>query len=708
MSGLIFGIDIGGTFTDVVAYDEADGTVHVAKVPSTPPRLAEGFIAGIKRILDDLGRSPGDVTRVVHGTTIGTNAVLEHRGATLGILTTAGFEDVLTIGRMKRSDMYDLEADPEVPLFLAPRRRIRGIPERLDSRGEVLTPLDADAVRHAVTELVEREGVESVVVCYLFSYLRADHEQQTREIVRERYPSLHVSLSSEVDAKFREYERLVMTAFDAYIRPIIQDYLRALDGDLRDEGIAAPLQVMQSRGAISGAWVVVERPVTTVLSGPAAGVIGGIDAARRSGFDDAVTIDIGGTSCDVALVRGAKPVITTEGRIERFPLRLPMIDVHTIGAGGGSIAWVDAAGGLKVGPRSAGSRPGPAAYAQGGTQATVTDASVVLGYLNPENFAGGTMALRPELAERAIAEHVAGPLGLDVPAAAAGVHRIVNSGMAQAVRLVSVRRGHDPRRLALVALGGAGPVHAGRLARAIGIPTVVVPPTPGVLSALGLLLADVEHEFSRTCRSPTGEADPADLAAVFSELDAACEDRMRREGVASAEVAHFAELRYVRQSYELEVPLPTGPLTRGAIDAAAAELHRQHERVYGFCLPNAVVELVTLRTVHTARLVKPELSQMAAAGAARAADPVGSRAAYFEEAGRHEPVPVYDRTSLGIGQEIVGPAILEQRDTTTVVYPGQSVRVDQTANLILTTGTAVESANGRPRAPQTLGAPAQA
>ena len=707
MSELVFGVDIGGTFTDLVAYDEATGELHVAKVPSTRPRLAEGFVGGIRQLLARSRSGPAAVARVVHGTTIGTNAVLEHRGATLGMLMTAGFEDVLTIGRMKRSDMYDLEIEPEVPLFLAPRRRIRGIPERLDSQGQVLVPLDADAVRREVADLVDRERVDSLVVCYLFSYLDPSHERQTREIVRELCPGLHVSLSSDVDARFREYERLVMTAFDAYIRPIIQDYLGELEGDLRAEGISAPLQVMQSRGAISGAWVVVERPVATVLSGPAAGVIGGIDAARQAGFADAVTVDIGGTSCDVALARGGRPVITSEGRVERYPLRLPMIDVHTIGAGGGSIAWVDAAGGLKVGPRSAGSRPGPAGYGQGGTEPTVTDASLVLGYLNPSALAGGALTLDRDLARGAIEARVARPLGLDPTGAAAGIHRIVNANMAQALRLVSVKRGHDPRRLALVAGGGAGPLHAGRLVQALGIPTVIVPPAPGVLSALGLLLADVEHEASRTYRVRADQVDLARAEMLLAELDSACADRMRREGVATGDgrwtTSHFAELRYVRQSYELEVELPLGPLTAEVVAQAVMDFHALHDRVYGFHLPLAPVELVALRAVHGAHMPRPRVTaaggigvvadQVVADRDARAeqqAEPVAERRAFFDEIGRYAAVPVYSRASLPAGRRLAGPAIVEQPDTTTVIYPGQSLEVHPSGSLLLTADSVAE------------------
>jgi N-methylhydantoinase A/oxoprolinase/acetone carboxylase beta subunit len=475
-----------------------------------------------------------------------------------------------------------------------------------------------------------------------------------------------------------------MTAFDAYIRPVIQGYLEELGGELTMAGIEAPFQVMQSRGAISNARVVSARPVATVLSGPAAGVIGGVYAARQAGYSDALTVDIGGTSCDVALVRGGRPVITTEGRIETFPLRLPMVDVHTIGAGGGSIAMIDAAGVLKVGPRSAGSQPGPAAYGRGGMLPTVTDASVVLGYLNPGNFAGGTLALLADLARAAVEERIAAPLGIDLPAAAAGIHRVLNGSMAQALRLVSVRRGHDPRGVCLVPLGGAGAVHAGRIAASLGVPTVVVPPSPGVLSALGLLLANVEHEQSRTLRGRVDRLDPAEVNASLAALDALCAERMADEGLRQVVVTHLAELRYVKQSYELEVQLPPGSVTAETLAQAATAYHDQHRRLYGFALPHRPVELVTLRAVHTAALPKLVAGRTLPGGAPAA--PTGTRRVYFEEIGAYQPTPIYRREVLTRDQTFVGPAIVEQPDTTTVVYPGQAVRVDEAGNLIVAVG----------------------
>ncbi len=676
---MLAGVDIGGTFTDVVAYDPATGRLRVTKVPSTPDDLVDGFLAGLDAVCKDLDVSPGAVTQLGHGTTIATNAILEHRGARLGILTTRGFRDVLVLGRMKRSQMYDLFMDAETPLFLAARRHIHEITERLDADGNVVTPVSAEDVHAAVRDLVDREGVEALVICFLHSYANDSHEQEARRIVGSLYPDLPVSVSSEVDPRFREYERLVVTAFDAYVRPVIRRYVGNLVTDLGAHGVMAPLRLMQSRGGLAGATTVLARPVATVLSGPAAGVISAAYAAASAGMPNAISIDVGGTSADVALIVDGKPSMTTEAKIDRYPLRLPAIDVRTVGAGGGSIAWIDAAGGLKVGPQSAGSTPGPAAYGRGGTEATVTDASLVLGYLTPQAFAGG-LALDPTLSERAVRERVATPLGMSVPQAALGIQRIINSRMAQALRLVSVEQGHDPRDFVLVALGGAGALHAGRLAEELHIPRVLVPPTPGVLSALGLLLARVEHEFARTMRARLGEIDPDAVGRLFEDLDAACTNRMTEDGVfAGIEVEHFAELRYVGQSYELEVPLP-GPVSQESLAAAAEAFHGVHERTYAYSNQGAPVEFVSFRAVH--RGPKMASIQAGTPSGEATGKPYEEREAWFSATGP-ERTAVYRRTDLPSGFATVGPAIVEQPDTTTVVYPGQRLSVDGAGNMIL-------------------------
>ena len=672
------GVDIGGTFTDIVALDRS-GRLALTKVPSTPKDLLDGITAAVTKVLALAGGKPGDVERFVHGTTIATNAVLEQKGAVAALLTTEGFEDVLELGRMKRSRMYDLQMDPETPTFLAPRRRRIGIRERLDARGRVLVPLSEADVRAAVTRL-RAQGVQAIAVCYLFSFVNPAHERRTREIIAEVAPEISVSLSSDVDPTFREYERLCVTAFDAYLGPVVKRYLAGLAETLHGLGVPAVPLIMRSRGGIVSAALAAQQPVTLFLSGPAGGVIGAGVAAERAGVRDFVSLDMGGTSNDVALVREGKPLLAAEGSIGPYPVRTPMVDVNTIGAGGGSIAWIDAAGGLRVGPRSAGAEPGPACYGRGGEDATVTDASVVLGYLNPDRFAGGAMALDVGAAERAVAA-VGRRLGLDTVAAAAGIHRVINARMADQIRLVTIKRGYDPRQFALVVLGGAGPVHGAALAEDMGMAEVLVPEAPGVLAAFGLLAAAIEHHHARTLQARTDVADLADVNACLAELDAAGRARMRAEGVPAADVrvTYAADMRYVGQAYELEVPIEA-PVVRERVPDVLAAFHAVHERVYGYARTQQPVEFVNFRAVHTYPLPRPEVTAAARATGTLDDARVGSRRAYF---GAFLPTPIYERSRLPLGARLAGPAIVEQTDTTTVVPPGVTALVDDAGNLKL-------------------------
>jgi N-methylhydantoinase A len=693
-------VDIGGTFTDVVAADPEAGRYHTAKVPSTPRRLVEGVRAGALKVLAEAGSGPSEVERFIHGTTVGTNAVVERKGAVTAVLATEGFEDVLEIGRLRRTKMYDLFIDAETPVFLAPRRRRRGIRERLAADGSVVTPLDEERARQAIRELLDEQGAEAFAVCLLHAFRNAAHEQRLRELVHELAPRAGVSLSCEVDPTFREYERTVVTAFDAYVRPVIERYVGELAEELAATGIEAPLQIMQSRGGITGAGLITQRPVSVLLSGPAAGVIGGKFAGERSGFENLITIDIGGTSADISLVASGKPLLSTEGHIDRYPLRVPMVDVNTIGAGGGSIAWIDPAGGFRVGPRSAGAEPGPACYGRGGAEPTVTDASLVLGYLNPDYFAGGTMALDPEAARNAV-EHFGRRLGLTATEAAAGIHRVINSKMADEIRLVSIRRGYDPRQFALVLLGGAGPVHGGRLAAQLAIPTLIVPPVPGVLSALGLLVADVEHDSAETVALRAEAATPEALEASFRSLDGRVAAQMAAERVPAGEArtTRFADMRYVGQAYTLEVPVPLD-LDASAVAAVVETFHETHERIYGHSHPAAAVEFVNLRVVQAWGLPQPELVAPAPEAEAEAeAGTVSARPAYFEELGGYVDTAVYRRGHIESEREIAGPAIVEQADTTLVVYPGQRAVLDEAGNLLVTVPLSVEASPLEPVLP---------
>jgi N-methylhydantoinase A/oxoprolinase/acetone carboxylase beta subunit len=610
---------------------------------------------------------------------VATNAVLEQKGAVTAVLTTEGFEDVLELGRQKRSRMYDLDMDAETPTFVAPRRRRIGIRERLDASGAALVPLDEEQVRAAVSKL-RREGVQAIAVCYLFSFVNPAHERRTRDICRQVAPDISVSLSSDVDPTFREYERLCVTAFDAYLGPVVKRYLAGLAETLRGLGIAAVPLVMRSRGGIVSASLAAQQPVTLFLSGPAGGVIGAKFAARRSGVSDFVSLDMGGTSNDVAMVRGGEPLIAAEGFIGPYPVRTPMVDVNTIGAGGGSIAWIDGAGGLRVGPASAGADPGPACYGAGGDQATVTDANLLLGYLNPRRFAGGLMTLDPGAAERAVSG-VARALGLEVVAAAAGIHRVINARMADQIRLVTIKRGYDPRQFALVVLGGAGPVHGVALAEEMGMAEVIVPEAPGVLAAFGLLAAAIEHHHARTLQGPAAGLDLDAVNRCLAELDAAGQARMREEGVspAAVQVAYSADMRYVGQSYELEVPI-AAPFTRRELLDALQRFHSVHERVYGYARAQQPVELVNFRAVHRYPLPAPEVRPPAGGAGAVGDARIDERPAYFAPRG-FVATGIYERARLPLGARVRGPAIVEQADTTTVIPPGYAAVVDPSGNL---------------------------
>jgi N-methylhydantoinase A len=676
--GVQIGVDIGGTFTDIVALT-SDGRLVLTKVPSTPKDLLQGTAHAVRRVLPMAGAAPVDIARFIHGTTVATNAILEQKGAVTAILTTEGFEDVLEMGRQKRSRMYDLDMDPETPAFLAPRRRRIGIRERLDASGQVLVALDEAQVRTEVARL-RAEGAQALAVCYLFSFVNPAHEQRTREISREVAPDLSVSLSSEVDPTFREYERLCVTAFDAYLGPVVKRYLAGLAEALSGLGVRAVPQIMRSRGGIVSAAMAAQQPVTLFLSGPAGGVVGARFAAERSNIGDFVSLDMGGTSNDVAVVLDGAPFIAAEGRIGIYPVRTPMVDVSSIGAGGGSIAWIDGAGGLRVGPVSAGAEPGPACYGRGGDQVTVTDASLLLGYLNPQAFAGGLMTLDVKAAEAAVGK-LAARIGRDVTATAAGIHRVVNARMADQIRLMTIKRGYDPRQFTLVVLGGAGPVHGVALAEEMGIPEVLVPEAPGVLAAFGLLAAAIEHHHARTLQ---GRVDVIGLGAVnacLAALDAAGRARMRQEAVPAGEVrvAYAADMRYVGQAYELEVPL-AAPVASEHLAAIVNAFHAVHERVYGYARHVQPVEFVNFRATHTYSLPPPVLQGSARARGALADARLGERRAHFTPAG-FVPTAVYDRARLPAGARLTGPAIVEQSDTTTVIPPGYAAGVEASGNL---------------------------
>ncbi len=677
----IAGIDVGGTFTDVFIRDRERDTWVVHKAPSTPPDFSIGFMAGLQQALAKAGAAPGEVERLVHGTTVATNCILTRRGARLGLVMTEGFRDVLYIGVGWRPRMYDLDMDPVEPLFLAPRRRSLGVRERTDAQGQVVEPLDEAHLKSVARTLVEEQGAEVLVVCFLHAYANPAHERRAREILKALYPDVDVTLSSDVLPRRREYRRLVVSGFDGYVKPVVTNYLRGLLKELEAAGVSGPLHVMQSHGGVGGVGNIIERPVNTVLSGLAAGVIGAANVGASAGFPDCISLDMGGTSTDVALIRGGKALIGNDGSFADYPLNIPMIDVQTIGAGGSSIAYVDEGGALKVGPQSAGADPGPACYGRGGEEPTVTDAGFVLGYLNPETFAGG-LDLDIGKSRQVIEEKIAHPLGLGLLEAALGIQAIVNNNMAQTLRLVSIKRGHDPRDFALIAFGGAGPLSAGKLAEAASIGRILIPTAPGVLSAMGLMLAPIQHEAMTSFEVAAAEAGLDDLRARFAELDEACRAKMREDGVDpdDTEIEYRTEMRYIGQSHELEVTI--APQDPEAIDGASRAFHEAHQRAYSHCDTNAPTEFVTLRSVHYKHSEESTLLTESSVEAAGAPTP-RYRKACLDSATGLEDVPVFRRDGLPVGFELTGPAIIEQADTTTLIYPGHRARIDAYCNILI-------------------------
>ncbi|MBI3710241.1 MAG: hydantoinase/oxoprolinase family protein [Proteobacteria bacterium] len=679
---LAVAVDIGGTFTDVTLVDRAGARLWTAKTPSTPDDPSLGFMAGIGKALERAGLSPTSVGQVFHGTTVATNLILESKGAVVGLITTAGFRHVLELGRQdipRKSNMFEW-VKPQRPV---PPERIYDIPGRLDATGAELEPLDEAAVRRAARALRD-DGVAAIAVCFLHAFTNAAHERRAAELIAAEHPQAMISLSSDVLPVFREYERSMATILNVYVMPAVSSYVARLERRLKDGRIAAPLLLMKSSGGVTGAEAVRLTPVQTALSGPAAGVVGAQFIGESAGFRDLISVDIGGTSADICLIKDGTPGLTTNGKVGDWPLTLPMIDMTTIGAGGGSIARVSKTGALTVGPESAGAKPGPVCYGGGGAEPTVTDAHLVLGHL-PPYLLSGAMRLDVAAARQAIRSKIAEPLGLDLLTAARGILAIVDNHMVGAIRVVSVERGHDPREFALLPFGGAGPLHGGALARLLDIKTIVVPPAPGVLSALGLLVSNLKSEYSRTCLERPPHFDLSRMAAVLAALEQEAQAWLVAEGVPAAEreIAWHASLRYEHQGFELTVPWAGRAVTDESVAGTIAAFHRLHERLYTFAQEDTPVEIVTLRVDAIGRLPRPTLPGLPRGGAPAAA--IIDRLPVEFESGRAE-APVYDRARLGAGARIAGPAIVVQLDSTTLLLPGQTAEMHRYGSLIVQDG----------------------
>jgi len=620
---------------------------------------------------------------VIHATTVATNSIIEGKIARSGFVTTDGFRDLLEIARQVRPTLYDTQFEKAKPLV--PRDRAVVVRERLGPKGEVLLPLDEASVREAAA-ILRREEVQSVAVCLLHSYVNPEHEQRVGAILAEELPGIPISLSAEVAPEFREYLRASTTVINAVIRPIVERYLERIEGRLEAAGVRAQLLVMQSSGGVFSSAAARRNPVFMVESGPAAGVIASAYLGETLGRPDILSFDMGGTTAKVGLIRDGHPSVTKNYNVgghasagigglslSGYPVRTPVVDLVEIGAGGGSIAWVDSGGLLRVGPQSAGADPGPVCYRRGGVEPTVTDANVVLGRLNPVYFLGGEIGLDVKGAAGAIEEHCAGQLGLSVTEAAHGIIEIANAAMVNALHLISVQRGFDPRDFVLVGFGGAGPVHANALARDAQMPTLLIPRSPGIFSATGLLTTDLKRDSAVTIMRPLDTLDAAQAEAMFVRLEQRGREELQGEGVAAAaiECLRQTDLRYVGQSYELTIPAGEGLLER---------FHAEHDRTYGFNAPAEPVEVVSLRLTCIGRIAKPRPSRLETGGPVV---PKQRRPVYFAEAGEYVDCPIYDRYALPAGAVLTGPVVIEEFDSTTVVHPSFTARVDDTGNLII-------------------------
>ena len=685
-------IDTGGTFTDFVFQQLDTGRMRFWKTPSTPGQPQQAVLRGLAHLTDTLGTSLADVREILLATTVATNAIIERKGSPTGLVTTEGFRDVLIIGRQKRHDQYDLHLDKPRPLVS--RRNIMEVSERIAFDGEVLRRLDMDSVERAIAALLEK-GVESVAVSLLHAYANPAHERAVGEHLRSRAPGLSVSLSSEISPKYREYERTSTTVANAYVKPIVERYINGLQEALAGQGFIGELYAMQSSGGLITPALAKEYPITIVESGPSAGVLMCSIVGKAEGFGELLTFDMGGTTAKVGALEDGEPAITPDFEVDGvnlrkysgLPLNVPAIEMIEIGAGGGSIAGVHM-GLIRVGPRSAGAEPGPACYGKGGQAATLTDANLVLGYINPAKFAGGSMALDEQAAREAIQSQIGEPLGLSLREAAWGIHAVANATMERAMRSMSMDRGRDPRKYAMVAFGGAGPLHASRLARALGVPQVIIPWGAGVGSAIGLLEADQRFNVSQTSILGIAPESSTAIAAIYRELEARVRKDVTQLGEAQGvEWQRFAYLRYAGQGYEIKIDLPPGEIAEGYAVKIIAAFHETYQATYGYSQADNPIEATDW---YLTAVIPRERASGAPPwdgdGSGAAGGESETRPAYFPEFGDYVDCRVVDRYAARPGERITGPAIVEERESTALILPGDVAEVRPAGHLIVSTG----------------------
>lgn len=679
------GVDVGGTFTDVTLVDTRSGEILNHKVPSTPDDPSRAIMNGVEQILELNGVSVSEVRYLAHGTTVATNSLIERKGALTGLLVTEGFRDLLEIGRQTRPGLYDFFK--EKPEQVIPGHLRLEVDERLYADGSVRKPLDPDRLREAI-ERLKQEGVQAIAVCFLFSYLNPEHEKQAVEEIRRQFPEAYVSASHQVVPEFREYARLSTTALNAYLGPVMQRYMENFQQSVRKAGIPVDPYITQSNGGIISIQESVSNPVRTAVSGPAAGVVAASHLAELTGYKNMITFDMGGTSADFSLIENGEPKISMEREVEGFPARIPMLDIHACGAGGGSIAWLDAGGALKVGPESAGSMPGPAAYGRGGTRPTVTDANAILGRLNPDGILGGRMTLDVEASKRAVQEHLCVRTGLSLLEATMGILTVVNANMTRAIRLISVEKGYDPREFTLVSFGGGGGMHCGALARELGIPRILVPPSPGTFCSLGLLVTDVRSDYVRSMLLESTGGSMETIRGLFSAMMQEGAAMLEKEGIPEPKRRYVLglDLRFKGQNYELTLPVEWSELTDDGVQGILTRFHEQHEKHYGYSNRSGVIEFVNYRVTALGELPKAALRRTEESGS-RSVQPTSRREVYFAETDRpgYYDTPIYQRSELVPGDRLAGPAIIEQMDSTILILPGQTAGVDPYRNLVIHT-----------------------
>jgi N-methylhydantoinase A len=690
---LLLGVDIGGTFTDLMLFDPGTGSMGFMKVLTTPDDLSRGVLEGIRAITEAGETSAEEISSAIHGSTIGINTIIERKGARTGLITTGGFEDVLLIGRQTRPRIYDWTVGRPRPLVPGSLRK--GVRERTSYTGEILEPLDLEGVRDSLRHLKE-DGAESIAICLLHSYANPIHENEIERAIGSMWPDAYVSVSSALLPEFREYERMSTTVANAYIGPIVSKYIEDLENSLEDVGVRQ-LLVMQANGGLMTTGDAMTRAVNTLESGPAGGVIAAAYIGGLVGRKQIISFDMGGTTAKSSIIIDGKPLVTTEYEIsplehgERIvkgsghPIKTPVVDLIEVGAGGGSIAWIDSGGALRVGPISAGADPGPACYGMGGKEPTITDANVVLGRINPDFFLGGEMSLDAEASRKTVAR-IAGELGVDIVEAAEGIVRVTNSTMARSIRYVTTERGHDAREFSIVAFGGAAPVQVVDLAEAVGIGEVIIPPSPGVFSAFGFLVADIVHHYVKTVYIKAPKADPEWVEAIFTEMEETGsiqldEDEAPRE---DWRLDRSVDMRYVGQSHELNVPVPS-EIREDDLEEIVRRFHAIHMKHYGYNMPDEAVALVSFRLVARGIRSKPaiEVKPMRVGDLSEALK--GSRSVHFADEGWIE-CDVYDRELLSSGSLFRGPCVVEEWDTTTIVNSGYRAEVDAWGNLLLTRG----------------------